>query len=81
MFARKVRTGGELTDVEIAEDDDEEEMLSPHKIVSRGSSPQTTFSVLEGAGRTLKERDLRLVRNAVWRKTGANKVATEGKCG
>jgi hypothetical protein len=26
--------------------------------------------VLEGAGRTLKGRDLRQVRNAVWRKTG-----------
>ncbi|KAI3682407.1 hypothetical protein L1987_82372 [Smallanthus sonchifolius] len=70
MFARKVRTGSELADVEIAEDDDEEEMLPPHEIVARGSSPQTTFSVLEGAGRTLKGRDLRLVRNAVWRKTG-----------
>ncbi|KVI03544.1 uncharacterized protein LOC112513379 [Cynara cardunculus var. scolymus] len=71
MFARKPRTGGELADVEIGEDD-EEEMLPPHEIVARGSSnsPHTTFSVLEGAGRTLKGRDLRLVRNAVWRKTG-----------
>ncbi|KAK1428790.1 hypothetical protein QVD17_17630 [Tagetes erecta] len=70
MFARKVRTGGELADVDLGEDDDEEEMLPPHEIVARGSSPHTTFSVLEGAGRTLKGRDLRLVRNAVWRKTG-----------
>nr|XP_043610539.1 uncharacterized protein LOC122582237 [Erigeron canadensis] len=71
MFARKPRTGGgELADVDIGEDD-EEEMLPPHEIVARGSnSPHTTFSVLEGAGRTLKGRDLRLVRNAVWRKTG-----------
>ncbi|KAJ9543701.1 hypothetical protein OSB04_023408 [Centaurea solstitialis] len=70
IFARKPRTGGELADVEIGEDD-EEEMLPPHEIVARGSSnsPHTTFSVLEGAGRTLKGRDLRLVRNAVWRKT------------
>ncbi|MFS8012573.1 putative senescence regulator S40 [Helianthus anomalus] len=70
MFARKVRTGGELADVDIVEDDDDEEMLLPHEIVARGSSPRTTFSVLEGVGRTLKGRDLRLVRNAVWRKTG-----------
>ncbi|XP_071686712.1 protein S40-1 [Rutidosis leptorrhynchoides] len=71
MFARKPRNGGELADVDIGEDD-EEEMLPPHEIVARGSSnsPHTTFSVLEGAGRTLKGRDLRLVRNAVWRRTG-----------
>jgi Senescence regulator len=52
---------------------DEEEMLPPHEIVARAhakESPLTTFSVLEGAGRTLKGRDLRQVRNAVWRKTG-----------
>ncbi|KAJ6406708.1 hypothetical protein OIU84_010257 [Salix udensis] len=48
------------------EDDDgefdgDEEMLPPHEIVARGSmqSPKTTFSVLEGVGRTLKGRDLR----------------------
>nr|GEY95790.1 hypothetical protein [Tanacetum cinerariifolium]GEY96288.1 hypothetical protein [Tanacetum cinerariifolium] len=74
MFKMKVRTGGgELADVDIGdEEDDEEEMLPPHEIVARGysKSPHTTFSVLEGAGRTLKGRDLRLVRNAVWRKTG-----------
>ncbi|XP_043724185.1 uncharacterized protein LOC122671144 [Telopea speciosissima] len=58
----------------LAEDDDkgEDEMLPPHEIVARGSarSSATTFSVLEGVGRTLKGRDLRQVRNAVWRKTG-----------
>ncbi|KAI3994437.1 hypothetical protein MKX01_012694 [Papaver californicum] len=53
-------------------EDDDEEMLPPHEIVARGSgkSPRTTFSVLEGVGRTLKGRDLRQVRNAVWRQTG-----------
>ncbi|KAG1331061.1 hypothetical protein COCNU_02G010290 [Cocos nucifera] len=53
--------------------DEDEEMLPPHEIVARRSgngSPMTTFSVLEGVGRTLKGRDLRRVRNAVWRKTG-----------
>lgn len=54
------------------DDDGEDEMLPPHEIVARGStkSPKTTFSMLEGAGRTLKGRDLRQVRNAVWRTTG-----------
>uniref|UniRef100_A0A0D9V839 Senescence regulator n=1 Tax=Leersia perrieri TaxID=77586 RepID=A0A0D9V839_9ORYZ len=55
------------------DDDDDEEMLPPHEMVARArarDSPMTTFSVLEGAGRTLKGRDLRQVRNAVWRKTG-----------
>ncbi|XP_076881300.1 protein S40-1-like [Bidens hawaiensis] len=69
----KVRNGGDLADVDIEDDDDDddEEMLPPHELVARGSSPpHTTFSVLEGAGRTLKGRDLRLVRNAVWWKTG-----------
>lgn len=57
-----------------ADDDDGDDtaVLPPHEIVARGSgvSPNTTFSVLEGVGRTLKGRDLRQVRNAVWRKTG-----------
>ncbi|OEL15585.1 hypothetical protein BAE44_0023402 [Dichanthelium oligosanthes] len=55
------------------EDEDDEEMLPPHEMVARSrarESPMTTFSVLEGAGRTLKGRDLRQVRNAVWQKTG-----------
>lgn len=54
-------------------DDEDEMMLPPHEIVDRAQGkgePLTTFSVLEGVGRTLKGRDLRRVRNAVWRKTG-----------
>ncbi|CAJ1884916.1 unnamed protein product [Sphenostylis stenocarpa] len=56
----------------VIDDDDDEEMLPPHEIVARGSgvSPKTTFSVLEGVGRTLKGRDLCQVRNAVLRQTG-----------
>ncbi|KAJ3706620.1 hypothetical protein LUZ61_010325 [Rhynchospora tenuis] len=49
-------------------EDDMEEMVPPHVIVAR--SHMTSFSVLEGAGRTLKGRDLRRVRNAVLQKTG-----------
>ncbi|KAG6707151.1 hypothetical protein I3842_06G017900 [Carya illinoinensis] len=56
------------------DDDDREEadMLPPHEIVARGSGvlPKTTFSIPKGVGRTLKGRDLRQVRNAIWRKTG-----------
>ncbi|RWR87652.1 Senescence regulator S40 [Cinnamomum micranthum f. kanehirae] len=47
----------------------EEEMLPPHEIVAR-SQTTTTLSVVQGKGRTLKGRDLRRVRNAVWQKTG-----------
>ncbi|KAK1263026.1 hypothetical protein QJS04_geneDACA008539 [Acorus gramineus] len=56
-----------------SEEEEEEEMLPPHEIVARGyshRSPMTTFSVLEGAGRTLKGMDLRRVRNAIFRQTG-----------
>ncbi|OMP06178.1 Senescence regulator [Corchorus capsularis] len=59
-------------EVDYYDDDGEQEIMPPHEIVARGSgvAPQTTFSVLEGVGRTLKGRDLRQVRNAIWRKTG-----------
>ncbi|XP_059628984.1 protein S40-7-like [Cornus florida] len=63
--------GGELRHVDEVDDDDvkeEEEMVPPHVIVAR--SHVMTFSVLEGVGRTLKGRDLRRVRNAVFRQTG-----------
>lgn len=51
---------------------DTEEMLPPHELVAQNSmqSPALACSVLEGVGRTLKGRDLRQVRNAVWRQTG-----------
>ncbi|KNA07120.1 hypothetical protein SOVF_174810 [Spinacia oleracea] len=51
------------------DDDDDEEMVPPHEIVAR-SHKATSFSVMEGAGRTLKGRDLTAVRNAVFQKTG-----------
>ncbi|XAR64721.1 hypothetical protein NMG60_11008514 [Bertholletia excelsa] len=70
VIPRKVRNG-EFAEVDL-DNEEEDEMLPPHEIVARGSakSPKTTFSVLEGVGRTLKGRDLRQVRNAVWRQTG-----------
>lgn len=60
----------------IEDDDDEEEevgeMLRPHELVARSyaQAPMLACSVLEGVGRTLKGRDLRQVRNSVWRRTG-----------
>ncbi|CAL0310530.1 unnamed protein product [Lupinus luteus] len=61
-----------VEELDLIDDDDDDEILPPHEIVARGYgvSPKTTCSVLEGVGRTLKGRDLRQVRNAIWRKTG-----------
>uniref|UniRef100_A0A0A0LAY5 Senescence regulator n=2 Tax=Cucumis sativus TaxID=3659 RepID=A0A0A0LAY5_CUCSA len=69
---RKGRNDRDHVERKEEEEEEEEQMLPPHEIVRRGSgmSPNTTFSVLEGAGRTLKGRDLRRVRNAVWHRTG-----------
>ncbi|KAM7263773.1 hypothetical protein ACFE04_001456 [Oxalis oulophora] len=75
---KKSKFGGIAAFEEEEEEDDDDDdvddgmMLPPHEMVARGSgvSPRTTFSVLEGVGRTLKGRDLRQVRNAVWRQTG-----------
>ncbi|XP_022766147.1 uncharacterized protein LOC111311035 [Durio zibethinus] len=59
-------------DVDDADDDDDDGdrdgRVPPHEYLAmrRGAS----FSVHEGIGRTLKGRDLRRVRNAVWKKTG-----------
>nr|CAD1817916.1 unnamed protein product [Ananas comosus var. bracteatus] len=55
------------------EDDGEDEMLPPHEIVARAhtkESPLRASSMLEGAGRTLKGRDQRQVRDAIWSKMG-----------
>ncbi|KAF7131885.1 hypothetical protein RHSIM_Rhsim09G0208300 [Rhododendron simsii] len=54
----------------VDEEELEEEMVPPHEIVAR--SHMMTFSVFEGVGRTLKGRDLRRVRNAVFQKTGTS---------
>lgn len=49
------------------EEEEDGEMVPPHVIVARS---HVTFSVFEGRGRTLKGRDLRRVRNAVFLRTG-----------
>eukprot|EP00250_Pteridium_aquilinum_P023919 c2793_g1_i1 orf=395-1384(-) len=55
---------------EIGEED--KERLPPHELLAReyARSQRMTSSVCEGQGRTLKGRDMRRVRNAVWRQTG-----------
>ncbi|XP_060202805.1 protein S40-7-like [Lycium barbarum] len=52
---------------EVDDDVEDEEMVPPHVMVAQS---HVTFSVFEGVGRTLKGRDLRRVRNAVFQKTG-----------
>ncbi|MED6219984.1 hypothetical protein PIB30_040847 [Stylosanthes scabra] len=70
--ATRRRNGDELAVIYDGDVDGDDEVLPPHEIVAKGSgfTPNITFSVLEGVGRTLKGRDLRQVRNAIWRKTG-----------
>ncbi|KAK6138483.1 hypothetical protein DH2020_027803 [Rehmannia glutinosa] len=70
--AAMMRRERELEDI-VSEEEEEEEgavRLPPHEVVAARDSPLLACSVLEGAGRTLKGRDLRQVRNAIWRKTG-----------
>lgn len=57
-------------DLDSDKEDAEEERLPPHLQIQREYAQSTTFSVCEGAGRTLKGRDLSRVRNAVLRQTG-----------
>jgi hypothetical protein len=44
--------------------------VPPHELLQCRERAAACFSVREGAGRTLKGRDLRRVRNAIWEKTG-----------
>ncbi|EOY07834.1 Senescence regulator S40 - like 2 [Theobroma cacao] len=58
-------------DVEDDDDDvdhDHDGRVPPHEYLARRRG--ASFSVHEGIGRTLKGRDLRRVRNAIWKKTG-----------
>lgn len=66
---KKIEEFGSLEQLDDLDDaiDEEEDMVPPHIIVARS---HVNFSVFEGVGRTLKGRDLRQVRNAVFQKTG-----------
>ncbi|KDP29113.1 hypothetical protein JCGZ_16502 [Jatropha curcas] len=50
------------------DDDDRDGRVPPHEYLARKRG--ASFSVHEGIGRTLKGRDLRQVRNAIWKKVG-----------
>ncbi|KAI3768978.1 hypothetical protein L6452_00074 [Arctium lappa] len=54
------------------DDDDNGNMMPPHEWIAQklARSQISSFSVCEGAGRTLKGRDLSRVRNAVLTRTG-----------
>ncbi|XP_059627035.1 protein S40-7-like [Cornus florida] len=67
---RRNRAIREFDDIDDDDNEGDFEMLPPHEMVASKHSPMVSCSVLEGVGRTLKGRDLRQVRNAVWRKTG-----------
>jgi len=58
------------TNVEDADGDDDGESIPPHELLAREYSKAVTKSVYEGVGRTLRGRDLRVVRNAVLEQTG-----------
>ncbi|KAI3420549.1 uncharacterized protein J3R85_012772 [Psidium guajava] len=70
LMLRRCRELDEV-DCDYDVDDGDGPMLPPHEIVARSlaRSPMIGCSVLEGAGRTLKGRDLRQVRNAIFRQT------------
>ncbi|BFG35976.1 uncharacterized protein Pyn_16062 [Prunus yedoensis var. nudiflora] len=61
--------GGE-EDFDGGDDDDDggDGRVPPHEYLARTRG--ASFSVHEGIGRTLKGRDLRRVRNAIWKKVG-----------
>ncbi|KAL2345056.1 hypothetical protein Fmac_006341 [Flemingia macrophylla] len=54
--------------VDFASDDDGDDRVPPHEYLARTRG--ASHSVHEGRGRTLKGRDLRSVRNAIWKKMG-----------
>ncbi|KAL9227701.1 hypothetical protein vseg_003356 [Gypsophila vaccaria] len=66
---RQAKRFSEMDDYYEDEDEDEDEMMPPHEIVAMKMKTSSS-SVLEGVGRTLKGRDLRQVRDAVWRQSG-----------
>lgn len=58
-----------LHEMDVAFDDNDSEMVPPHEYLAR-SRQMAANSVFEGVGRTLKGRDMRRVRDAVWSQTG-----------
>lgn len=71
LRAESVESLPELDDVRY---NDESEMIPPHEYLAREYARSrhgaAATSVFEGVGRTLKGRDMRRVRDAVWSQTG-----------
>ncbi|KAL5066288.1 hypothetical protein RYX36_028025 [Vicia faba] len=65
----RVESVESLHDMDDGFEDNESEMVPPHEYLARGRK-MAANSVFEGVGRTLKGRDLRRVRDAVWNQTG-----------
>nr|XP_017251553.1 PREDICTED: uncharacterized protein LOC108222158 [Daucus carota subsp. sativus] len=57
-----------MGEIEEDENENEDERVPPHEYLARTRA--ASCSVHEGIGRTLKGRDMRMVRNAVWKHTG-----------
>ncbi|MCO5610667.1 hypothetical protein L7F22_064908 [Adiantum nelumboides] len=47
-----------------------DKLIPPHELLAQQYAASASFSVLHGAGRTLKGMDLCRLRNEVWRQTG-----------
>lgn len=69
---QSLRPNGEEEADDIDDDDDDGDKVPPHEWIAKklARSQISSFSVCEGAGRTLKGRDLSKVRNAVLTRTG-----------
>lgn len=65
----RVESVESLHDMDDGFEENESEMVPPHEYLARGRK-MAANSVFEGVGRTLKGRDLRRVRDAVWNQTG-----------
>ncbi|CAD5192967.1 unnamed protein product [Musa acuminata subsp. malaccensis] len=59
-----------LFDREVEEETRDGGWVPPHEYLAREKGRSVATSVLEGAGRTLKGRDMSRVRDAVWSRTG-----------
>uniref|UniRef100_A0A1J3FNX3 Senescence regulator n=1 Tax=Noccaea caerulescens TaxID=107243 RepID=A0A1J3FNX3_NOCCA len=66
----KVESVESLHNNDVADGDWESEMVPPHEYVARSRHGDGGSSVFLGVGRTLKGRDMRRVRDAVWSQTG-----------
>lgn len=64
--------GGVIGGADHHEEDDDDKMIPPHEWIAKklASTQVSSYSMLEGRGRTLKGRDLRKVRNAILTRTG-----------